>query len=200
MKWEPVDGTLGASVEFTMPRVIRSRLASFLPFFERVDMNASHPDSWDFLAECVRHPWVKTVVEAGTYMGHGTFAMAESLRLRGGEGHIWTADVTDFGVVDAFQRLQLSERVSWCHGRFEDMLTHIVDPIDFAFIDASQDGDPRMRVDYLDLVLPRLSPYGLVVVDDCLDSPENLWPEAKELRERCDVYLPLGNGLTIFQR
>ena len=200
VRWALPTEEVTPALTFTMPRVFWSRQMQWAPYFERVDNTASHPETWDFLAELVRDPSVKTVVEAGTYRGHGLFAMAESLKLRGREGHIWSADVTDFGVTQVLDAMGLSDRVSWCHGRFEDMLAYVPTEIDVAFIDCSEDGNPGLRLDYLDLVMPRLSKHGLVVIDDCSDSPENLWPEAKELRVRCDLYLPRGHGLTIFQK
>lgn len=182
---------------FSLPRVFEYRRHAWVPYFERVDTTASHPDTWDVLAELARAPTVQTIVEAGTYRGHALFAMAESLRLRGTpEGHIWSADVEDFGVVAELDKLGLADRVSWCHGTFADMLPHVPAEIDLAFIDASQTGHPLLRLEYLDLVLSRLSKHGLVVCDD---STDDAWEGAAMLRARANLYLPRGHGLTIFQ-
>ncbi len=184
---------------FTVPRVFRraDRAPLWTAYFTEVDNTASHYEVWDFLAEMVRPAHIKTIVEAGTYRGHGTFAMAESLYLGGRtDAHLWTADVEDHGVQNVLDAMDLTRYVSFFHGRFEAMLNLVTIPIDFAFVDASELDRPMLRLEYLNLLLPRMSPHGLAVVDDSTDDE---WTGAKLLRQQANLYLPLGRGLTIFQ-
>ncbi len=166
------------------------------PLLATVDNAASHPETWDFLAAMVEATDAKVTVEAGTYRGHGTFAMAEACFLRG-TGHVWSADVEDHGVWDVLCDTGLSAHTTLYIGRFENMLGMVPSPIDLAFIDASELATPLLRVEYVDMVLSRLSPHGVCIVDDCTD---DAWEGAKMLRDRASLYLPLGHGLVVIQK
>ena len=65
--------------------------------------------------------------------------------------------------------------------------------VDLAFIDADKTGYQT----YLDLLLPRLSDRGLIVVDNVL------WSGARGVARRDDVQavmLPVGDGVTLIRR
>lgn len=186
-----------APVNYPMPMIFRHREALWFSIVKDLDTNASDPRSWDFLAQCAAMPHVHTIVEAGTYRGHGTFAMVESLyQHRKNDAHIFTADVEDYGVSEVLAATGTAPAVTFFHGRFEAMLDTIQAPIDLAFIDASEVERPLLRLEYVNLVLPRLSPHGLCIVDDCTD---DAWAGAKMLRNAANIYFPVGHGFCLFQ-
>jgi predicted O-methyltransferase YrrM len=197
MTWVAIDPIqdVEASSAF-MPRVFTFREDFWMRYLERVDSTASHPDMWDFLASLVLATNAKVIVEAGTYKGHATFAMAESLALAKREGMIYTADVVDHDIGEVLQEAGLSRFVQFYEMRFEEMLKDIDEPIDLAFVDASETENARLRLDYVELLIPKLSPNGVIVVDDSTDDE---WPGAKALRDACCLYLPVGRGITLFQ-
>lgn len=168
----------------------------WLRMLKNVDTVASHPDTWDVLAMLVRALRPAVVVEAGTYRGHATFAMAEAMWSADIDGHIYTADVEDHDIWPTLDNAGLVDYVTYHHGRFEQMLENVPGPINIAFIDASEDATPDLRIRYVNAVVPRLAPHGVVVVDDATDDG---WPGAEVLRKSCGLYLPLGHGLAIYQ-
>jgi predicted O-methyltransferase YrrM len=163
---------------------------------DSVDTTASHPETWDFLAQLVTGLNARTVVEAGTYRGHAALAMAEAMRVGCIDGCIYTADVVDHGVEALAEQAGLSRYLSFTRDRFETMVEPL-DGIDLAFIDASEEQTPALRIDYLNLVWEKLAPNGVAVVDDATNDE---WPGAALLREKCGLYLPGGHGLAIFQK
>lgn len=196
-QWTPVSPKApSADREVMLPRIFHPRCDFWLPLLSSVDDTASDPAVWDFLASMIAALQPRVIVEAGTYRGHGAFAMGEALLRDKIEGHIHTADVEDHYVYDALDRAGLGQYVTFYHGRFEHMLELVQGPIDLAFIDASEEENAALRIDYLNLVLPRLSPHGIAIVDDATDDG---WPGAKVLRDQCSLYLPTGRGLALFQ-
>lgn len=200
MDWSPIGEVNRDLVPmfFERPRIFRHRADIWNPYMECVDTTASNPATWDFLAALVAAQQAKCIVEAGTYRGHGTFAMAESVAINHWhDAHIWTADVEDHGVQAVLDATGLAPWVTVCIERFETMLDRITQPIDLAFIDASEEDNAMLRLQYVDLVLPKLAPNGIIVCDD---STNDTWEGAKMLRAQASLYLPVGTGLTLFQR
>ena len=198
-RWKSIDPHVEGAEEgpsLTLPRIFRERQDVWLPLLRNVDTVSSHPELWDFLAVLVEATDAQLVVEAGTYRGHATFAMAEAMRQRGKGGHIYTSDVQDHGVVDVLDAVGLTS-VSFVQTRFEHMVNALDGEIDLAFIDASEIETPSLRIDYVNLLVPRMRSRGVIVVDDCAD---DAWPGAKILRDACSMYLPLGRGTTVFQK
>lgn len=182
------------ATESLLPSIFRHR-PEWFTVLTNVDTEASEPVVWDFLASLALAENVKVIVEAGTYRGHASMAMAEACSVwNRPETHIYTADVTDHHATDIFTRMGLASFITFFHGRFEDM--PVPGPVDLAFVDASELATPYLRLQYVNLLLPRMAPNGLIVVDDATDDG---WPGAKLLREQCDVYLQIGRGLALFQ-
>lgn len=180
-----------------LPRVFWGRPEFWQDLVGQLDDMASHPATWDVLASFVAALRPKVIVEAGTYRGHAALAMAEALHIERIDGHIYTADVADFAVPEVVGIAGLTDYVSFTHGSFEAMLASIVQPVHLAFLDASNPDNARQRLDHLDAVWPMLVPNGVVIVDD---ATSDAWQYAKELRDRADLYLPVGMGLAIFQK
>jgi caffeoyl-CoA O-methyltransferase len=198
--WQPVDprNDVVEEIMTPLPWVFWRRGELWKDFLALVDTTASHPEVWGFLSQMVNATGARVIVEAGTYRGHGCFAMAEALLCTGQEGHIWSADIVDHHVDDALRVVGLSEYVSLAIGKFDEMVEEqIAEPIDLAFVDASDPNNSMLRVDYVDFLYPRMRKGGLIVVDDCGDVEG--WPSAQILRDTCNLYLPLGRGTCVFQ-
>lgn len=169
--------------------------------FPAWDLEATAPEQCELLAALVRCAKPRIVVEAGTYKGHGALAIAGALAANGPTGHLWTADPYDFGQAAT---LVDCPNVSFCREDFLTMLARL-DAVDFAYIDASDFGpngrDASLRVCHFDAVLPKLSPGGLVLVDDTLADD---WSDGEggksvlRIREKC-FNLRVLRGLSIFQ-
>lgn len=181
-----------------MPRVFWGRPEVWVDFLARIDTTASHPETWAFLAEMVNSTKAKVIVEAGTYRGHALFAMAEALSVSEQEGHIWSADLVDYHVMDALVSVGLDSYVTLGIGDFQEMMIQEVkEPIDLAFVDASDPLNALLRMETVQFLKPRMRKGGLIIVDDCADTVG--FPQAIALQEASDLYLPLGRGTCVFQ-
>jgi caffeoyl-CoA O-methyltransferase len=104
------------------------------------------------------------VVEIGTFSGYSTLAMAPALP---DGGRIVTCEVSEEHAAFArswFERSPYGARIDLRTGPALDTLAALDGPYDLVFIDADKTGYP----DYYDAVIPKLSPRGLVVVDNTL--------------------------------
>lgn len=199
-QWSAVNTEAQVHEEYKaqLPTVFWGRPDTWKEYLAVVDTTASDPDVWAFLAGMVQATKAKVIVEAGTYRGHALFAMAEALWAAQSDGHIWSADLVDYHVSDALQALGLGQFVTLGIGPFHLLVEqHVHEPIDLAFVDASDPNNPNLRMETVDFLLPRMRKGGLIVVDDCQENPG--FPQADTIRERCDIYLPLGRGTCVFQ-
>ncbi len=197
--WEPVDRTnpVVDAGGAQLPRVFWGRPELWKDLLALVDTTASHPETWGFLAEMVNATKAKVIVEAGTYRGHACLAMAEALWCAKQEGHIWSADIEDHHVGDVLEQTDLRDYVTLCLGDFKRMVEeYVTEPIDLAFVDASDPDNALLRVETVAFLVPRMRKGGIIVVDDCANDE---WPAAASLREYCNLYLPLGRGTCVFQ-
>jgi predicted O-methyltransferase YrrM len=159
---------------------------------------ASHPANIDVACMLASFVQPKVVVEAGTYSGHFLFAMANILCTIG-QGKVYSADLTDRVTPLLAETPSLLPHIVFHHGDFLEMLATVPDPIDFAYIDASSTEDEHMRWEHATVVFPRLSPGGLMLVDD---TGSEDWADAKKFREWTtnSIHLPQYRGLTIIQK
>jgi predicted O-methyltransferase YrrM len=179
-----------------LPRIFWDRAALWQSILSDVDNDSSHPDTWDILADLVVALKARTVVEAGTHKGHAAMAMAEAMRIYEIDGCVYTADVIDKDADKAVHDAGLANFIQPFIGPFDKMLDDVWSLIDLAFIDASDHDNADLRLEYVELVRPRLAPHGVIVVDDATDDG---WEGAKKLRDTCDLYLPVGHGIAIYQ-
>jgi predicted O-methyltransferase YrrM len=179
-----------------MPRIFWDRHPIWQTILADVDNDSSHPDTWDLLADLVVALKARVVVEAGTHKGHAALAMAEAMRVYDIDGCVYTADVLDKGAGKAIEAAGLENFIQRHTMPFDGMLEEVWSPVDLAFIDASNHDNANLRMEYVQLVQPRLSEHGVIVVDD---ATHDGWEGAKWLRDTCDLYLPVGHGLAIYQ-
>jgi predicted O-methyltransferase YrrM len=182
--------------------VIETTLRTFHGVLTETDEMASTSETVDLVSMLVNFVKPAVVVEAGTYRGHLTLAVANVLRITE-HGKIWSADTEDnFSptlACIADQHPNIAERIVFYQGDFLDMLRDIPE-VDFGYIDASSQENPHLRLDHANAVYDKLSPNGLIVVDDTA-SPD--WGDARTFRQWADrdgLHLWANRGLTILQK
>jgi predicted O-methyltransferase YrrM len=147
----------------------------------------------------------RRVLEIGTFSGHSALAMAAALP---DGGRIDTCEI-DAKHAEVAQRYfdcsPLGERITLHLGPALGTIGRLDGDFDFVFIDADKDG----YVDYYEAVLPRLSPRGLIAVDNTLSSGRVLEGEGPIVRfnehVRSDprvvrVILSVRDGVTLIRR
>jgi caffeoyl-CoA O-methyltransferase len=152
----------------------------------------------------------KRVLELGTYSGFGTLSMASVLPPG---GHIDTCEVDEAHAAVARRYLDeagLGDRVTIHLGPALETLERLEGEFDFVFVDADKANYPA----YYEALVPRLSPRGLMALDNTLwsgrvaepdDSPETAM--FVELNERIvsdprvvAVVLTVRDGITLVRR
>lgn len=167
-------------------------------------------DQGRFLKMLVALTGAHTVVEVGTFTGMSALWMAQGL-VPG--GRLICFDITDEYLATArevWQQAGVDDRIEMRIGPAADGLAALPTEqhIDLAFVDADK---PGYRT-YLELLLPRLSTGGVIVVDNVLWSgnvvdPDDQSESTVALRDFNDhvaarddveaVMLPIGDGITM---
>ncbi len=151
----------------------------------------------------------KTVLEIGMFTGYAALSMAEGLPV---DGVVYACETNprsiDIGQ-EFFDRSPHGHKINVLFGRALDTIPEIREKLDLVFIDA----DKKKYREYVDLVLPMLSPQGLMVIDDALWKGKVLDPQ--EERDQViaglnryiyehpnleSVLLPIRHGLNIVRR
>jgi caffeoyl-CoA O-methyltransferase len=110
----------------------------------------------------------RLVVEIGTFSGYSALAMAGGLPAG---GRIVTCELSPERAAFArryFDRSPWSDRIDVRVGPALDAVNALDGPFDFVFIDADKEGYPG----YYDAVVPKLSPRGVIAVDNTLRGGE----------------------------
>jgi caffeoyl-CoA O-methyltransferase len=169
------------------------------------------PEQAPFLTFLTKLLDVRSAVEVGTFTGLSSIAIARGLPT---DGRLICCDVSDEFTSVArryWQRAGLAERIELRLGPAADTLAALPDAphLDLAFIDADKTGYPT----YWELLVPRMRPGGVILVDNVLRhgqvlAPDN--PDAKAIvafntqalnDPRTDsVMIPLGDGLTLARK
>ena len=117
-----------------------------------------------------------TVLEIGTYAGTSALWMAQALPEG---GRVITCDIdpaaTDWARA-GWRDSPGGDRIELRLGPALDTIATLDGPFDLVFIDAEKEG----YVGYLDAVLPKLAPHGLVVADNTLRDGRVLDPGADD--------------------
>ena len=117
-----------------------------------------------FLKMLVELVQPQLVVEVGTFTGYSALAMAEGLPPG---GRVITLELSGRHAAIAQRNIDSSphrDRIEVRQGPAIESLERIEGPIDFAFIDA----DKTNYQGYFDAILARLSPHGLIAIDNVL--------------------------------
>ena len=153
------------------------------------------------------------VLEIGTYSGYSALSMAQTLPAG---GRIVTCELDPERVAFAERHIAdagMSDRIEVRQGPAIDTIATLDGPFDLVFIDADKAG----YLGYYEAVLPKLSPRGLIVVDNVLwsgrvaDAPSDEDEDStRALREFNDhviaddrvvsVMLSVRDGVTLVRR
>lgn len=180
-------------------------------FGDRAGMNIG-VDQGQFLQAMVEISGARTVVEVGTFTGMSALWLARGLPP---EGRLICFELVDTYLDtarEAWERAGVAERIEVRLGPADDGLEQLDSSphIDLAFIDA----DKRGYATYLDLLLPRITGRGAILVDNVLwggqiidqtdtsADTEALRAFNAEVARRpdCDaVILTIGDGVTLIR-
>jgi caffeoyl-CoA O-methyltransferase len=170
------------------------------------------PEQGALLALLVRLTCARTVVEIGTFTGTSSIWMGRALPPG---GHLHCFDVSEEWTSVArryWGEAGLADRITLHLGPALETLDELGDAtVGFAFVDADKVSYER----YVDALLPRLAPDGLIAVDNVLWSGAVLDPDDRSrdtvairafndaMAQRADlevVMLPVGDGLSLISR
>ena len=180
-------------------------------FADRAQMNIGH-DQGRFMQMLVEMTGARTVVEVGTFTGMSALWLARGLP---DDGRLICFDLVDTYLdtaMEAWTAAGVADRIDMRIGPAADGLAQLPDEhhVDLAFIDADKTG----YLSYLELLLPRLSERGAILVDNVLWSgavvdPDDESRDTVALREFNDhvaqrddldaVVLTIGDGVTLIR-
>jgi caffeoyl-CoA O-methyltransferase len=171
------------------------------------------PEQGTFMTLLARLTGARSAIEVGTFTGYSAICVARGLA-DGGKliccdvSEEWTSVAREY-----WQRAGVADRIELRLGPGAQTLRSLPTDasFDFAFIDADKTG----YVEYWDLIVPRISPGGVILVDNTfsggrvVDPAEN-GDTVRGIRTfndhaRADarvelVMLPIGDGLTLARR
>jgi caffeoyl-CoA O-methyltransferase len=166
-------------VKETVDAVLRPEQAAYLealepprdPLLARIEALASDrgnpisdPEVASFLAVTARACAPKLIVELGTNVGYGAIVLA---RGAGPAAKVITIEMDSKHVQTArafIEEAGLTARIEVRQGAAISELEKIEQPIDLAYVDCVKEEYPR----YLELLVPRLSPRGVIIADNVL--------------------------------
>ena len=114
----------------------------------------------------------RSVLELGTFTGVGALAMAAALPTG---GRVVTVEVDPDNAAVALRHIAaspLADRIELIQGDAREVLQRLTGPFDLVWIDAWKTDYPR----YLDLVVPKLAPRGIIVADNLFRGGATLPP------------------------
>jgi predicted O-methyltransferase YrrM len=118
----------------------------------------------------------RSVLELGTFTGVGAMAMAAALPT---DGRVVTLERDADNAAVARRHIEaspLADRIDLIEGDARETLERLPGPFDLVWIDAWKADYPR----YLDLVLPKLAPRGMIVADNLFRDGAALPPAADD--------------------
>ncbi len=196
---EPADGVLRDLAEETLREL-----------GGRATMQISH-DEGELLTMLVRLTGARQAVEVGTFTGYSSICIARGLP---SDGHLLCCDVSeDYTSVARryWERAGVTDKIELRIAPAVETLAALpTDPhLDFAFVDADKTG----YASYVEEIVPRLRPGGLMVLDNMLWSGEVLDPQDDNGRavaglndalvadDRLDVVLlPVRDGVSLARK
>ena len=164
-----------------------------------------------FLEMLVWASGARSVLEIGTYSGYSALSMAAALP---DGGRIVTCEIYERHAEFARRHIEASpyaDRIEVRLGPALETIAQLDGPFDLVFVDADKTG----YSDYVDAVLPKLSPRGLIAIDNTLWSGAVLDPDPGDessaalaaLNDRLAadpslvvVQLPVRDGVTLVRR
>lgn len=147
-----------------------------------------------------------TILEIGTFTGYSALCLAEGLSI---DGRLITIDINEeleTFTRSFFDRSEYKYQIDYRIADAKDELTKIDGPFDLVFIDA----DKRNYALYYDLIIDKMSPGGVILVDNVLWSGKIVDEQARDkstqalrdFNQKClddprvdKMLLPLRDGL-----
>jgi caffeoyl-CoA O-methyltransferase len=171
------------------------------------------PEQGAFMTLLTRAIGARRAIEIGTFTGYSALCVARGLPE---DGRLLACDVNEEWTAIArryWEKAGVAGRIELRIGPAVDTLSALPDEPDFdiAFVDA----DKPNYLAYYELLLPRMRPGGLILVDNVLwmglvAKPEVNEPQTLAIREFNDavvrdervdcVMLPIADGLTILRK
>ncbi len=195
----------------------RDALLAEIEVFARAHGNQpiSDPEVASFLAVTARAARPRAVLEVGTNLGYGAIVLARAAA----DARVVTLEKSPElckTARDFVARAGLSDRVEVREADALEALAADASPVDFVYVDCVKEDYPR----YFDLLVPRLTPGGVLVADNVLwrglvaaadtDVPEHERVRVDALRafnrrvvtdaRLRGVVLPLGDGVAFATR
>jgi caffeoyl-CoA O-methyltransferase len=127
--------------------------------------------------------WVtgaRRVLEIGTFSGYGALSLAGGLAP---DGRVWTLELDADRAAFARRHIEaspLAGRIEVVVGPALESVRRLEGPWDLVFVDADKPAYP----DYVDAVLPKLGPRGLLVLDNTLRGGSVLDPSPDDRSAR----------------
>jgi predicted O-methyltransferase YrrM len=152
------------------------------------------PDTGRLLWVLVRTARATRIVEVGTSNAYSTLWLADAVEATGGRVITLEHDPDKVKRAQAnLARAALSDRVEIHEGRAAETLAALPGPFDFVFLDA----DRASYRTYLNLVIPKLLPGGLLVADNVISHRQELDDYLTSVKSHPDLFsvtLPVGKG------
>lgn len=163
------------------------------------------------LAMLVHATRARRVLEVGTFTGYATLTMAQALTSP--DGRVTTVEFDERNAALAratFDGIDGGDRIDIVTGPALEVLPTLDGPWDVAFIDAAK----REYGAYLDAILPKMSPHGIIAIDNTLRRGSVLQSDADETTRIIDRFnqsvahdermvsllIPLRDGVTLIRR
>ena len=124
----------------------------------------SDPEVASFLAVTARATQARFIVEVGTNIGYGAIVLA---RAAGPQARVFSIELNRELCEIAREYIEeagLGDRVVVRQGAAIAELEKIEQPIDLAYVDCVKEEYPR----YLELIVPRLAPHGVIIADNVM--------------------------------
>jgi len=118
----------------------------------------------NFLTLLIKLQKPKLVVELGTFTGFACISMAMALAK---DAHLISCDVNIATLKVAqkyINRANLTDKITLKHQHAAQTIADVTSNIDFAFVDA----DKQALVEYYEMLLPKVAPNGIIVIDNAL--------------------------------
>lgn len=106
----------------------------------------------------------ETILEIGTFTGYASICLAQGLNA---QGHLYTIDINEELediIIKYIHKAGLSNKITFMKGNAINIIPTITKSFDLVFIDADKKNYPK----YYQLILPKLTEGGIILVDNVL--------------------------------
>lgn len=151
-------------------------------------------DTGRLLWVIVRATAATRILEVGTSNGFSTIWLADAARSTG--GRVTTLELHPEKVALARANLataKLADLVEIIQGRATDTLAALPGPFDLVFLDA----DRPNYLTYLEMIVPKLRPGGLLIADNVTSHAHELQDYLSRVKSHSQLFsvtVPIGNG------